>query len=162
MLSTLGTTILDKLVPVVDKIRGSIHPIIGDRQWVVTVVVRTWPSGRRGDRTISPTEVVTTITPRPRVQFKSDENGVHFEMKGHGRVEEGRCTLSEISLTYSEDQLMPRGLAANQEFFYRVTDAYGQNIKTRYYVPEGPPAPDRGEKDLGWVVRLRRREAVEP
>jgi len=154
MPSTLGSSIIDRLVPVIDRIRGTIHPKAGDRQWNVTVVRRTWPSGKRGDSSGGPpTTVELLLDPQPRVQF----NDVEYEMKAQGRAEEGTCVVSEISLKYSEDQLAPQNLAAGVEFYYKLTDAMGQNIPARHYVPAKPPAPDR-EMNMGWEVLLKRRQ----
>jgi hypothetical protein len=161
MASTLGTSIIDRLVPVIDRIRGTIHPKAGDRQWNVAVVRRVWPSGRRGDASGgAPVSTVLQLTPQPRVEFPTDEHGVHFEMQPHGKLEEGTCKISEISLTYSEDQLTPQNLPANTEFYFRLTDAQGQLVPARHYVPAGPASPDR-EKNMGWTITLTRRTVNE-
>jgi len=161
MASTLGTSIIDRLVPVIDRIRGTIHPKAGDRQWNVAVVRRVYPSGRRGDLSAgAPTVTVLTLSPHPRVQFPTDDKGVHFEMQPHGKLEEGPCTISEISLAYSEDQLTPKNLGADTEFYYRLTDAQGQQIPARHYVPAGPASPDR-EMNMGWTITLVRRQVNE-
>lgn len=155
--STLGNSILDVLIPILDQVRGTVAPLVGNRQWNVAVVTRTWPSGEIGDASAgAPTLAVLALNPQPLVEFVGDEKGVQFQMEGAGREERGDCTLKEVSLAYSEDQLMPTGLAAGVEFFYRLTDAYGQNVAPRHYVPVGPPAPDR-IKNIGWQVQLRRR-----
>jgi hypothetical protein len=86
--------------------------------------------------------------------------GVKYEMRGAGREEEGPITISEISLTYSEDQLIPKSLGPGEEFYYRLTDAQGQNLPSRHYVPMGPPNPDR-EGSVGWVLTLSRRHVNE-
>jgi hypothetical protein len=158
--STLGTNLIDRLVPLVDTIRGKLNPAMGLRQWTVTVVRRTWPSGKRGDVSAGPAILSELeLLPQPKVRF-DPEKGVAYQMRGAGREEEGPILLSEISLTYSEEQLVPKGLLPGEEFFYRLTDAQGQNVPARQYVPMGPPLPDR-EKDIGWTLRLSRRHVNE-
>ena len=159
MPSTLGNSILDTLIPVLDQVRGIVNPLVGNRQWTVTVVRRTW-NGRKGDLIAGFTLSETVLSPQPLVEFQGDDKGVGYEMKGAGREEEGICRISEVSLAYSEDQLAPVSLAGNVEFYYRLTDAYGQNVQPRHYVPAGPPAPDR-IKSIGWVITLVRRHVVE-
>jgi hypothetical protein len=155
--SVLGDSIIDSLVSVLDDLRGTVNPLVGNRQWNVAVVRRTWPSGEVGDYSAGPpTLAVTTITPQPLVVQQGDEKGLHYEMEAGGREERGDVTLREVSLAYSEDQLAPRGLADGVEFFYRLTDAMGQNLETRHFIPVGAPVADR-VKDIGWTVTLRRR-----
>lgn len=160
MSSLLGRNLIDRLVPLVDTIRGRLNPAMGIRQWTVTVVRRTWPSGKRGDTSAGPAVLTELeLTPQPKVRFSS-ESGVAYKMRGAGREEEGSITLSEISLRYSEDQLVPQGLGQNVEFFYRLTDAQGQGLPARHYVPMGPPEPDR-EGSVGWTLKLSRRHVNE-
>lgn len=158
MPSTLGTSIIDSLVGVIDSVRDSIHAIVGDRQYRVYVVRRTWSGSRRGEGIATSTAV--ELTPPPLVQIEGDDKGVHYQMQSGGREEEGQCTLREVSLTWAEGDLVPVGLPSNVEFYYRLVDQKGQGLQTRHYVPEGPAAVDL-EKDIGWVVRLRRRHVNE-
>lgn len=161
MSSTLGNNIIDSLVGVIDDIRGSIHPVVGDRQYRVYAVTRTWPSGRRGDLSAGPAQIgALEITPSPRVFFRGDDKGVHFDQHPTGKSEQGVCVLSEISLAFSEDQLSPQNLGASDDFYYRLVDKKGQLIPNRYYKPAGPPATDL-EKDIGWVLTLRRAQVTE-
>jgi hypothetical protein len=155
MASTLGDSLIDQLVPLVDEIRGSLNPAMGLRQYTVTVVTRRWPSGRRGDTSAGPpTDTELELEPQPKVEFGK---GLDYKMEPGGRREEGRLRLTEVSLTYSEDQLAPQGLTQDQEFFYRLTEAVGQNIRSREYHPDGPIISDR-EKDIGWTINLVRRQ----
>jgi hypothetical protein len=161
MSSVLDTSIIDVLVPILDGVRDTVNVLVGNRQWNVTVVTRVWPSGRRSDASAGPPTVTELLLdPQPLVEFEGSEKGVTYEMKGAGREEEGFCTLREVSLAYSEDQLAPTALGPDTEFYYRLTDAHGQNVPARHYIPQGPPAPDR-VKDIGWKIRLRRRHVNE-
>ncbi len=155
MASTLDTSIIDSLVPVIDTIRAAVHGAVGDHQYTVAVVTRTWPSGRRGDPSSGlPVDSTLTLTPSPRVRFTK---GLEFVMEAAGRREDGPCRLEEVSLAFSEDQLSPVGLTAGQEFYYVLTDAKGQNIAPRYYSVDGPLIADR-EETIGWVINLVRRQ----
>lgn len=149
MPSTLGTSIIDSLVPAIDSIRGAIHPIAGDRQWNVTLVRRRWSGTRVGEGTASFISQ-TTISPTPRV-----EQYVHDELRPAGLEEEGAVIVTEISLTYSEADLTQQPVAANEEVYVRVTDAQGQAIAPRFYTLSRPPEPDR-TKRMGWRLHLKR------
>lgn len=154
MPSILDQSIIDGLVPVIDTVRRDVHAIAGDRQFDVAVVVRTWPSGRRGDASGGPAvDTVRTLDPRPRVQFGE---GLHYEMEAGGKREKGDCRVSEVSLTYTEAELNPKATPA-QEVFYRLRDAKGQAIQERLFNLSGPPQTDL-EKDIGWVLRLTLRQ----
>lgn len=148
MPSVLGTNLLDSLVPLVDQVRGTIHTAVGDRQWTVTVVKRTWSGGVRGKGT--PTTVETLLTPTPAVDFSK----VDYTLQQGGHTEDGMVTISEISLAYSEDQLTPKNIGPATDFYYRITDAQGQGLGPRLVIPDGPAVPDR-ERTFGWIVRCR-------
>lgn len=157
MPSTLGNSIIDRLVPVLDKVRGKVNPLVGNRQWNVAVVRRTWPSGEVGDYTAgNPTLSVLALTPQPLVVQQGDEKGLHYDMEAGGREEHGDIQLREVSLAYSEDDLAPKGVPAGTEFFYRLSDAMGQSLEQRHFIPVGAPVADR-VKDIGWTITLRRR-----
>lgn len=151
---TPGSNIIDQLVPTIDAVRASVHQLAGDRQYEVTRVVRTWPSGIVGDATDGePTMQETLMTPPPLLEFASP--GVGFEMRGGGKEETGDCRMSEVSLTFAEEDLCPRNLADGVELYYRVIDYLGNGVRTRYYVPAGPPKTDRS-KNIGWEIVLHR------
>lgn len=158
MPSTLGSNIIDILVPTLDTIRSAVHGAIGDRQYRVYLCTRTWSGSQRAQGT--PTIVATEIVPAPAVEFKNGPHGVSYNLQPQGKSDDGFIELKEVSLAYSEDQLCPKALAPNVEYYYRIVDGQGQNIRTRYGVPDGPPAPDR-EKDIGWSIRLRVKQVVE-
>jgi hypothetical protein len=156
-----GDNIIDDLVPTIDEVRADIHAIVGDRQYVVTVVTRAWPSGRIGDRSGGqPVVGELVLAPPPRVEFVAGPDKVEFELRGGGREENGGVVLTEISLSYTEDQLCPRRLPENTEVFYRITDALGNAVRMRHFVPSAPPRTDR-EKDIGWKVKLTRYQVQE-
>ena len=75
-----------------------------------------------------------------------------------GLRELGDVQLSEVSLTYTAEQLEPRTLSAKQELFYAIGEANGQGSPLRVWVHTAPPFIDR-EKTMGWLVFLRRSEA---
>jgi hypothetical protein len=155
--STLDGNIIDQLVPVLDLVRGVVNPLVGNRQWNVDVVRRTWPSGEVGDYSAgNPTLSVLQLTPAPSVVFPAGPGGLHYQLEGGGREEQGDAELHEVSLAYTEDELAPVNVPAGTEFFYRLTDGQGQSLDTRHYVPSAAPIADR-IKEIGWIVKLRRR-----
>lgn len=158
MSSTLGSNLVDSLVPVVDALRSSLHPDMGVRQYTVTLVKRTWDGGRVGDG-VATFDSETVLSPQPHVFWDSREFRLSPDA-GCGLVDAGNCTLKEVSLTYTESDLLGISLNAGQEFYYRISDAHGQGIATTYWIPSATPIPDR-EQDIGWIVHLRRYEVDE-
>jgi hypothetical protein len=159
MASTLDTSLVDKLLPVVDKLRGSLLPKFGVRQYVVKLVKRTWTGRERGDGDFSDVEVV--VTPPPMVDFPAPP-GSRYDLRPQGREEEGLIKVTEISLkNYQEVDLTGGDLPKAVQFFWLLKDAHGQGLASRAYLPANPPIADR-DKTIGWVVYLRRAEGVEP
>lgn len=160
MPSTLDTSLVDKLLPVVDQLRANLLPAFGVRQYVVKVVKRTWSGTEIGDGTFTDSEV--TLSPPPAVAIGAPP-GFRFDIRPQGREEEAMIKVSEISLSnYQEDDLTGGALASpSVQFFWLLKDAHGQGVHSRAYVPAAPPVADR-EKTLGWVVYLRRAEGVVP
>lgn len=150
----LGENLVDSLVAVVDGLRSSLYPAMGVRQYTVRLIKRTWSGGAIGDGTAAVTTNIE-LDPQPLVVFSSTDDRLS-PSAGCGRVEAGFCTLREVSLQMTEDELYPT-LTAGQEFYYEISDAQGQSIATDRWVATAKPTPDR-EKDIGWVVRLRRYE----
>jgi hypothetical protein len=124
------------------------------RQFHVDLIKRQWSGTRRGDGTAS---VLSTVRLDPRPLVTDTANKV---LQQYGLDEEGQIMLKEVSLTYTEQDLTGGTLADNQEFYYRLTDANGQGIAPRYFIPDKQVRPDR-DKDIGWIVRLRRAEVEE-
>lgn len=145
--AALGTNLVDSLLSVVDDLRGSLHPDMGVRQWRVFVVRRVFASGVVNEG--SSVDNLTEILPQPLVS----DYGLKYELTPAGLDEGGEIALSEVSLTYTEDELDPSGVAGTQ-VIYLLRDAHGQSIKDRYYVLISPPKPDR-VNTIGWMLRLR-------
>lgn len=159
MPATLDTSLVDKLLPVVDRIRGSLLPKFGTRQHIVRLVKRTWTGVERGDGDFSDVEV--TVTPPPMVEFPAPP-GFRYDLRPQGREEEGLVKVTEISLrNYVEADLTGGDLPGTVQFFWLLKDAHGQGVGTRAYLPANPPVADRN-KTIGWVVYLKRAEGVEP
>lgn len=155
MPATLDTSLVDDLVPTIDSLRAELLPAFGVRAHTVYLVRRQWSGAKRliGEMTIiseiemSPPPLMTDGAPRT--------TETRYELKSHGRDEEGEVQASEISLTYTEAELTGGVIAPNEEFFWKVVDAHGQEQRVRYYVPAAPPRVDR-EKSIGWMVILKR------
>ncbi len=158
--AVLGSSFMDQLVECLDECRAAVHEDIGDRQYRVFTVLRTWTGDERGDGDFN--EVETELLPRPKVE----------SLKGHDRLlaagldEADVVRLRYVSLTYTEAEISGPPLAANQQWTIRLKDAYGQQSRTRDFVPATSPWPDR-VKDIGWTVNLERASdlasaAVEP
>jgi hypothetical protein len=145
------------LVPTVDSLRTELLPAFGVRAQRVFLVRRTWSGSERGAGTVMVNSDVEMLPPpllddsAPRAEER------RYELKSHGRDEEGEIEASEISLTYTEDELTGGVIPDNVEFYWRVVDAHGQGQHERYYVPSRPPRVDRVDA-IGWSVVLKRCE----
>lgn len=158
--ATLTAGVLaDDLVSVVDDIRGAIHGDLGTRPYRVYLVTRAWSGDRPGLGTLTDAEV--EITPAPAVYTA----GLRGELRPAGLEEEGELVLDEVSLTFAETELYSPSLTGTERLLYRIDDAHGQSGRSRYYVPNKPPVPQRGDvgdSSIGWRVELRRVNAEDP
>jgi hypothetical protein len=157
--ATLGNNLVDSLITdVVDGLRSSLYPAMGVRQYNVRIIKRTWSGGDVGAGTPAVT-MDLTLDPQPLVAFGESEDRLSVGA-GCGRVEHGSAVLTEVSLTLTEAELHPV-LSAGQESYYAIDEAQGQEIASTYWVPSSKPITDR-ERDMVWVVRLRRYEPLSP
>ncbi len=158
--ATLDGSLVDSLVSsVVDPLRASLYPAMGIQPYAVHIVTRVWSGSRRGQG--SPTILSdVTLDPPPMVREPRNQGALHYEASPVGRQEEGAIILTEVSLTYTEAELTGEPISLKNDFYYKIVDAHGQQIKDRYYVPSAPPTPDR-EKNIGWEIQLKRVEISE-
>lgn len=155
--AVLGSNLVDDLVPVADELREELHADFGVRQFAVKQIRKFW-SGTRGGLGAARIDYVRELVPSPRVQLVDHH---HHELAEGGLQEVGMAVLTEISLTYSESQLIGGthgDLIAREEFYWRFDDKLGQGVVQRVYIPQDHPFPDR-EKDIGWMIKLRRDDA---
>lgn len=160
MASVLDTSLVDKLLPTIDKLRGALLPKFGTVQHTVKLVTRTWYGEERGDGEFSDVEV--TVDPIPEVIIAAPP-GWRYDLRPQGREEESMIKVVGISLKNYQEADLTGGedLPKTVQFFWLLQDAHGQGVRSRAYVPAAPPVADR-EKTLGWVVYLRRAEGVVP
>ncbi len=147
----------DELVSVTDEIRGAVHGALGTRPYRVWVVRRSWSGGRRGVG--EPVDTETELLPPPRVRRSPQ---LEKRLRPAGPEEEGDITLTEVSLTYSEDELYPAARTENAEFFYRLDEGHGHDARPRFFVPREPPQARRGDSQrdaIDWRIELRQVEA---
>ena len=146
--------LVDSLVPgVIDGLRGSLHPAFGVRSYRVFTVLEEWTGQNIGQGTKS--ETVLEIDPQPLVDVWT---GLRFELSRCGLDEVGEIRLREVSLTYTEAELVGvQPLAINQRWLIRLSEAHGQLNDDKYFIHAKPPFVDR-EKDMGWVMWLRASE----
>ena len=104
------------------------------------------------------TRITTEILPAPKVDEAGDV--LKHLFSAIGRLEVGDLALSEVSLTYVENELTGYPLLQNEEFYFKMMDQWGQGLRTRYFTHTGPPWADR-QKSIGWIVSLKRCEMVE-
>jgi len=146
--ATLGTNLVDKLLPMVARLRTTLYPAFGVRQYQVYLVRRAWSGTQRGEGTVT---VVSTeeMTPRPLVT----PAGGGASMVPGGLDEADNVMLTEVDLRYTEQELTGRPLLENEEWLYRIDDGHGQEIRSRWFELNGTPRTDR-ERDIGWAIPL--------
>ena len=161
----MGTEFLDPdvlvdslVVDVIDGLREELHPLFGVRAYKVFTEARTWSGNIIGEGSLSKVEV--ELRPQPRVRaWDQGGRGFELDLAKCGIDELGEIKLTEISLTNTFKELAGRdpntSLPKNQEFLLRLEDAHGQANPVRYFTHTRPPFVDR-EKDMGWVMWLRR------
>lgn len=137
-------TLVDDLVPLVDDLRG-LHTTFGTRPYTVHLVRTKWSGGDRGSGTESVTSDLA-ITPTPLV---SETDALTQVFSPVGRGEQGDLTIGEISLTYTEAQLLPRDVAVDEQFFYEVRETTG--VRRRLFPTS---APYRNTSQMGWTIRV--------
>lgn len=154
--ATLDQSVLvDSLVTdVIDGLREDLHPAFGVRAYRVYRVIRSWTGKTAGEGQY--TDAAAELRPQPRVNVWS---GFKFVQATCGIRELGDVQLSEVSLTYTAEQLDARTLRANQELFFVLGEAHGQASPLRVWAHTAPPFIDR-EKTMGWLLFLRRVEAA--
>lgn len=154
--ATLGSNLIDDLVPVVDDLRRDLYDSMGITQFVVNRVKRTWSGSERSEGTVT-VNFRTALDPTPLLKPVTEQ----WKLEAQGRDEQGTVRLEGVSLTYTEAELTGGTLAANEEFFYEMVETRGQSITTRHFVLKDKPMTDR-EKTIGWVVLLERCEVNQP
>jgi hypothetical protein len=157
-LATMNDDVLvDSLVAdVIDGLREDLHPQFGVRAYRMFVVTRTWNGSQAGDGAF--VDAAAELRPQPRLW---QWTGLKYVQANCGIREVGDVKATEVSLTYTAEQIDPRSLTKRQEFFIGLADANGQMSPTRLWTHVTPPFIDR-EKDMGWVFNLRRVETAPP
>lgn len=151
-----GNTLLAKLGPCVDKIRG-LNATLGLRPYHVYIVHTRWSGAEVGEGVES---VLTQeeILPVPSVQSIAN---LKLQLQSIGITEAGDLSVSEISTRYSEHQLRclqadGRGFPKNEELFWEVhfLRADGEDAIRRRFVVTGVPTLNPGK--MQWSVNLTR------
>jgi hypothetical protein len=141
--------LVDDLMETIDELRREIPVELGARQYRAYLVLRQWTGSERGEGSF--TDAETEITPPPLVESLKGTDRLYSA----GLDEADVVRLKEISFSYTEAELTGPELDRNQQWLVRLKDAYGQQIRTRDFVLQGSPWPDR-IKDIGWTVNLVR------
>jgi hypothetical protein len=143
--------LVDALVPdVIDGLREDLLPQFGLRAYRMYRVIRTWSGDVIGEGVAS--DVAHELRPQPRVK---QWDGLRYVQAVCGIEQLGEVRATEVSLTYTFNQLTGAPLAANQELFIAIGEAHGQGQPTSLFTHAQPPYVDR-EKDMGWVLSLHR------
>jgi len=157
--AVLGINLVDRLQPLADRMR-QLEDRFGLRQFDVYRVHRRWTGVERGDGNVV-VLLDNLLDPRPLVSAPNNQGAPHYELAPGSKLDEGEILLEQVSLTYTEAELTgPAPMPPLEEWFFRLVDARGQDIPTRYYVLNGPPRADR-LKTMGWVLQLQRARIAE-
>jgi hypothetical protein len=162
-------TLVSRLIPTVDKIR-QLYTDLGLRTYRVFLVVTDWSGGERGRGTM--TELARTeILPTPRVDGVT---GVSQILHATGLEEEGSISVSQISVKYSEDDLLGtvplvqdstdrRTGKKSVEFFWEVVEDRGvcdptgaTTARRRRFTPSG--APELSKDTFSWKINLKKQD----
>lgn len=156
--ATLNPGVLvDSLVTdVIDGLREDLHPVFGVRAYRAYRVIRTWSGRSIGDGVF--TDVAGELRPQPRVKLW---DGFRYVQATCGIRELGEIRLTEVSLTYTQADLTAQPLTKQQETWIALSEANGQGSTLELFAHTAPPFIDR-ERDMGWVLSLRRVEVSPP
>lgn len=147
--ATMQDNLVDDLAVVADSLRDELHTDFGVRQYQCYLAKASWSGGHVGvgAKTVS---YVKELIPSPRVVLID-----RHDLTEGGLQETGTAKLTEISLTYSQADLLGEPMATGEEFHYLLVDRLGQGVSRRVFIPQDHPYPDR-EKNIGWEVLIRR------
>jgi len=151
--ATLDPTVLvdDLVTDVIDGLRAELHPAFGVRAFRVYTVVRTW-SGLEvglGDPTDEEVELVPSPLVHPFV-FQREQEPCGFDIAGMVKI-------TEVSLTYTQAELLACEAPEGVQYFIKIVEGQGQEQAAKYFGHSKAPYPDR-VKDMGWILWL---EAIE-
>jgi hypothetical protein len=146
--ATLADNLVDDLVPLVDELRADLYADFGVRQFSTSVVRKVWSGAEVGSGSVKVTRL-QYLTPPPDVVLED----THSLTPG-GLQATGTATLHEVSLSYTQNQLLGEPLAYNEEHQFLVVDALGQGIARRLFIPQDHPMTDRTD-GIGWDVKIR-------
>jgi hypothetical protein len=152
-----NAVLVDSLVAdIIDGLREQLHQQFGVRAYRMYRVIRTWTGAVAGEGTFS--DVAHEFRPQPLV---SVWDGMRYVQVACGLEQLGDVRVTEVSLTYTFDQLTGRPLTANQEVFIALGEAHGQRQPTALFTHARPPFVDR-TKDMGWDILLHRVQSGAP
>jgi len=143
-----NTLIDDLITDVIDGLREDLHPAFGVRPFRVYTVRRTWSGGIIGSG--DPIDIETEITPQPNVEPFYDMYRTQEEC---GYDVAGYVKMTEVSLTYTQSDLLAMEAPEGTQHLIKIMEAHGQGQAPKYCVHAKPPYPDR-VKDMGWMMFL--------
>lgn len=150
----LNKTLARRFIPLADRLRDLMTKF-GLRPYKVRIIRVKWSGGQRGVGAASVVGEVH-ILPTPLI---SDLTGLQEIVQPVGLDEIGTILLSEVSGTFTEDDLMGRGsdgsaIAADDEVFYEIEFPRpdGKASTRRRFTVNSAPHYYAGK--LQWQVRL--------
>jgi hypothetical protein len=155
---SLGSTLIRKLVPTVDKLRD-LATKFGIRPYEVHVIRTRWSGGERG---VGEEYIVqdVMILPTPKV---SDLTGLNIQIESIGSIEAGSLRITQISMAYTEDQLSGKDSNGNppgdeEQVYYEIyipgsDGTLANGVRRRFTIIS---APTLKAGSVQWQVMLGR------
>jgi hypothetical protein len=152
----LNKTLARRFIPLADKLRDLMTKF-GLRPYKVRIMRVKWSSGQRGVGVPSIVQEIH-ILPTPLI---SDLTSLQEIVHPVGLDEMGSIQLSEVSGTFTEDDLMGRGsdgesIPSDDEVFFEIEFPRpdGKASTRRRFYMTSPPHYHAGR--LQWIIRLER------
>ena len=148
----VGTTLVDRMTPIVDRLRGNLHPKFGTRPYSVHRIVERWTGGKRGVGTPIVAQDYEIVPP---VKV-SDVSAIEKALHPVGGSEHGLLWITELSLTFTEDWINGKDDDVNQasdNVFFEVR--YDDGTMRRFHLAG---APQRDIRTMGWKFKVIRQD----
>jgi len=148
--ASIEESLVGCLVEPVDQIRD-LQACLGVLPYRVFLIHARWRGGRRGEGGLLVISEVELL-PSPTVVDRRNR-----PTKSGGTRNEGDLSLSGISLTYTEDQLLGRGsggvpIDRDVEFFYELRTRHGNDDERIRAIPTKPPTANY--QNVQWRIDL--------
>jgi hypothetical protein len=152
---SIANALTSKLVPCIDAIRN-INTTLGAYAYSVWLVHTRWSGGERGEG-VEELLSAEPVLPTPCLGART---ALEETIQSVGRDEVGTLTMTEISLSYTQDCLLGNGVGGapcplDQNFYWEVRfpQPDGTTVNRRF-LPRSVPSTD--STSVQWIINLIR------